>query len=87
MAEIAVKLLWRVGHFALSNTDEIADEWWIESLFADSEYGPCQRLRDCVTTGPRKSQGSEALIRGAGYYAPDLPGPNTAEVSATAGQE
>lgn len=87
MTDIAPKLLLTTDHFALNRNDEIADEWWMESLFADSEYGPSQRLLDCVRTGPRKSQGSEALMRGAGYYAPDLPGPNTAGVSVTTGQQ
>jgi hypothetical protein len=44
MAEIAVKLLLTTDHFALNRNDEIADEWWIESLFADSLYDLCQRV-------------------------------------------
>lgn len=46
MAEIAVKLLLTMGHFLLNRNYEIADEWLMESLFADSEYGPCQGLRN-----------------------------------------
>jgi hypothetical protein len=62
MAEIVVKLLLTTDHFTLNRNDEIADKWWIESPFADSGFDPCERLLDCVTTGARKSQGSEAPI-------------------------
>jgi len=34
MTEIVLQLLLSVGHFALSQTDEIADECWTGSLFA-----------------------------------------------------
>ena len=44
MTEIVPQLLLSVAHFALSQTDEIADERWTGRLFAGDGFSPHSRI-------------------------------------------
>jgi hypothetical protein len=87
MTEIVPELLLSVGRFALSNTDEMADECWTGSLFAGDGFSPRREFRKCVERISREFQCSEAFTHGAGFYVCDLPSPNFAEVLGTTGQQ
>ena len=45
MTEIVPQLLLSMGHFALSNSDKMADECWTGSLFAGDGFSPRSRTR------------------------------------------
>jgi len=45
MTQIGFRLLLSVGYFRLSNIEEIADESWTHSLFADDGFSPRSRIQ------------------------------------------